>query len=544
MILAAHSLAGMLSPEILLLIGAVVLLVGGLARRPEWRFPVAALIVIVAAFVSAIRLGADQLDASTPSEFTAGPLVFYVRLVTLALGILIVLANRHVPIDGERGEFFSLILVSLAGITTVALANNLVLLFLALELTSVPTYILIALSRRDLRAQEATGKYFFLGAFAAALTLYGFSFLYGAAGTMQMYGAAASQTSVHAALTASGAMADTFVILGLVLTLAGLSFKIAAVPLHFYVADVYQGAAAPVAGLLGFVPKFAGFVALIRVFGLCDWSYASPDAAAVGHDALFWLLWVLAALTMTLGNTLALLQHNVKRLLAYSSIAHSGYMLVALVAGVGLVKAVSPGALPGGLAALFFYAAVYGVMNLGAFAAVAFFRKPGPDDADDSVEMLDDLAGAAQRHPWASLALAVCILGLMGFPLTAGFLGKFYIFSAAFAAGAPPSAFAEPGAAAGAARQTAMVALVVIGVINAAVGAAYYLRVLGTCYLRRPAAGIIPSRCWGLKISMALCALIVLLLFFLPGLLFSRSKAAAGPQPPSAANVVVPRPPR
>lgn len=517
MILAAQSLSGLLAPEIILLIGAALLLLGGLRRPPVHRLMAAALLIVGAALASAVRLNWSPGAGGTAflSEVSSGPLIFYVRVVTLALGMLILLANRHVPAEGERGEFFALILVSLAGICGVALANNLVLLFLSLELVSVPTYILIALSRRDRRAQEACGKYFFLGAFAAALTLYGFSFLYGAAGTMRMYSGAAAVPSLHSVLSSPGATPDTFVVIGLVLALAGLAFKIAAVPLHFYIADVYQGAAAPVAGLLGFVPKIAGFIALIRVLGLGDWPSAAADAA--GQDAVFWLLWVLAALTMTVGNTLALMQHNVKRMLAYSGIAHSGYMLVALVAGPALMTVAENSPFRDGSAALLFYVVIYGVMNLGAFAAISFFRKPGPDDADDSVEMLSDLAGAARRHPWASLGLAVCVLGLMGFPLTAGFFGKFYVFSAALSAG--------DGARG---RDTAMLVLVVIGVLNSAVAAAYYLRILATCYLRRPADGVTPTRCHALQLSMALCAIIALGLFFKPAVLFDQARTAAG----------------
>jgi len=401
-------------------------------------------------------------------------------------------------------------------------ANNLVLLFLALELVSVPTYILIGLSRRDLRSQEATGKYFFLGAFAAAIMLYGFSFLYGAAGTTVLFG---RPDALHARLTQVGAMGDTFVVLGLVLSLAGLTFKIAAVPFHFYAADVYQGAASPVTGLLGFVPKIAGFVAMLRLLSLGNWSYA-PQQASVGHDALFWLLWVLAAATMTFGNTLALLQHNVKRMLAYSSIAHSGYMLVAVVAGPGLLSGPESSPLRNGLTALLFYIAVYGVMNLGAFAALSFFRKPGPDDLDDSIESLADLGGGARRHPWAALALAVCVLGLMGFPLTGGFLGKVYVFSSALSsAQAPPWLPAEAASP----RYAAMLVLVVIGVLNSAVAAAYYLRILAACYVAQDAPGVTASRCPGLRLSLAACAVAVAGLFFRPGWLFDRAgDAVAG----------------
>ena len=491
----------LLAPELILVVGASIILLLGLSRTLGHVSMWLGLVYVAGAAFAAYRL-AEQYAGANPLIVPAlnhSPLVFYVRLVTLAVGALILLVNRHVPEDEERGEFFALILFSLSGISLVSIANNLILLFLALELVSVPTYILIGLSRRDIRAQEATGKYFFLGAFAAAMMLYGFSFLYGAAGTMTMYAAPLSgKASILEVLSAADALRDPLVLIGLLLTLGGLAFKIAAVPLHFYVADVYQGAASPVSGMLGFVPKFAGFVALIQIFALCNWQFG---------NAVFWLMWTLAAVTMTVGNTLALMQHNVKRMLAYSSVAHSGYMLVALTAGSV------------GLTAILFYMTVYGVMNLGAFAALSFFRKPGLDDQDESAEMLDDLAGAARRHPWAGLALAICVLGLMGFPLTGGLFGKFYIFSAALSV-------SGGGGNLSAAHGTGMIVLVVVGVLNAAVGAAYYLRILATCYLRKPAAGMTSSECRALRWSLGLCAMLVLAAFLQPGFLFNVSQKA------------------
>ncbi len=500
-IFATHPIVTSLAPEFILVLGGVLVLLLGLARR-QW-LSLVTFAVIALALITACRL--RQYGAESVPQLTNDSLLWYARLVGLSVGLLILLVNRHVPEEGERGEFFSLLLFSLAGVLLVAAANNLILLFLALELVSVPTYIMIGLSRRDIRAQEATGKYFFLGAFAAAMMLYGFSFLYGAAGTTVLFG---SGESLHTTLKQGGALGDTFVIIGLVLTLGGLAFKVAAVPFHSYVADVYQGAASPVTGMLGFVPKFAGFIAIIRVLSLCDWSYATDATAHNG--ALFWVLWVLAAATMLVGNTLALWQQNVKRMLAYSSIAHSGYMLVALVAGPGS----GPSPLRNGATAVLFYIAVYGVMNLGAFASLAYLRKTG-EDGEDSAETLDDIAGAARRYPWAGLALAICVLGLMGFPLTGGFLGKIYVFSAALSASA------------GTAGHQAMIILVVFGVLNSAIAAAYYMRILASCYLRKPAEGVTASRCPALRLSIACCAIIVLATFFRPGLLFDRSSEAS-----------------
>ncbi len=492
----ARLILELLAPELILAAGACIILLVGLSRAWAAAIPALALIYIAGALYTAWKLAdlPDETLALALPHLHCGPLVWYARLATLSVGALILLASRHVPEDHERAEFFALILFSLCGVSLVSIANDLVLLFLALELVSVPTYILIGLSRRDIRAQEATGKYFFLGAFAAAMTLYGFSFLYGAAGTMRLAGPD-SIGAFASGQPGSAALGNPFLLIGLLLSIGGLAFKIAAVPLHFYVADVYQGAASPVTGLLGFVPKFAGFLALIQVFSGLGWRTS---------DAVFWLLWVLAAATMTVGNTLALMQQNAKRMLAYSSVAHSGYMLMALVAG------------PQGVPAVLFYAVVYGIMNLGVFAALSFFRKPGIDDEETSAEMLDDLAGAARRHPWAGLALAVCVLGLMGFPLTGGFFGKFYLFTAAISA--------DRGAAG--VHHGAMILLVVIGVLNAAIGAAYYLRILAVCYLHKPADAR-ASSCGALKLALGLCAAVVLLTFVRPGVLFDETRRAA-----------------
>lgn len=506
MMLAVHPILSGLAPEIVLVAGASLILLMGLGRAVGKRDTMCsvALATLVAAIYAAYRLAGSAGDSSP--LLLDDSLVWFTRLATLSMGLLIVLMSRHVPEDGEQGEFFGLTLCSLAGVLLVSVANDLIMLFLALEMVSVPTYILVGLSRRNIRAQEATGKYFFLGAFAAAITLYGFSFLYGAAGTTQLFGPVASGQSVATAVGA--ALADPLsddrqlVVIGLLLSLGGLAFKVAAVPLHFYVADVYQGAASPVAGMLGFVPKFAGFVALIRLLSMCDWHYG---------DALFWLLWAMAAVTMCVGNTLALMQNNVKRMLAYSGIAHTGYMLVGLLAGPSLVGDASP--MRDGISAILFYVVVYGVMNLGAFAALSYFRKSGEDE-DDSVETLDDLAGTARRHPWAALALAICVLSLMGMPPTGGFLGKLYVFSSALASGEETGRFGP------------MLALVIIGVLNSAIAAAYYMRIVATCFLRPPADGIRSSSCPALRISLAVCAIALLLAFFRPTSLLTQANDA------------------
>jgi NADH-quinone oxidoreductase subunit N len=394
-----------------------------------------------------------------------------VRLIACAVGAAVLLVHWHLPRAEERGDIFAMILFSLAGVLATALADDLVLLFLALELVSVPTYVLVSVGRSDVRAQEAGVKYFFLGAMSSALMVYGFSFLYGASGTTVISGMVLRPEGAYATL-------------GLVLAFAGLAYKIAAVPFHAYAADVYQGAASPVTGLLGFFPKLAGFIAIIKLL----WIMQPADAVYTGWNmpaAAFVFLWIVAAVTMTVGNVLGLMQRNVKRMLAYSSIAHSGYMLIGVLVG----PVTGGAALRDGLSATLFYIVIYGLMNLGAFAVLSLVYTNGRP-----AEELDDLSGLARRQPVIALAMAICVFSLMGLPPTAGFLGKVYIFSSALSAGADH------------AFSTALIWLAIIGLLNSAIAAAYYLRIVGACYIREPAGriAVIPDS-FGAQLGLLLC---------------------------------------
>jgi NADH-quinone oxidoreductase subunit N len=341
---------------------------------------------------------------------------------------------------------------------------------------------------------------------SAALLVYGFSFLYGASGTTTLSQMSLSPRAGYATL-------------GLLLAFAGLSYKIAAVPFHVYAADVYQGAASPVTGLLGFFPKIAGFVAIIRLLGL---TIGSQTTAAISPGwnlpaSGFVFLWIVAAATMTIGNVLGLMQHNVKRMLAYSSIAHSGYMLIGLL--VGPVAADGP--LRDGVSAALFYIAVYGVMNLGAFAVLSLLETRG-----HPVEEIDDLAGLDKRQPGIALALAICLFSLMGMPPTGGFFGKIYIFSSALSASSDPN------------YGTALVWLAVIGLLNSAVAAAYYLRVIATCYLRDDEAPTtLAPHNGALRIGIILCCLFVLVVGLWPQSLIRLAGQSSTDLPPAPAIV-------
>lgn len=480
------NLFALLAPELLIVAGAAIILLIGLGTSEQSRSAtrVIALLSVFLAICVTWYYQSDKRIELAGMRF--GLLAFYVRLIALGVGMLVLLVNWHLPRPADRGDHFAMILFSLAGIMLTGLADDVVLLFLAVELVSVPNYILVSIGRSDIRAQEAGVKYFFLGALAAGLLAYGLSFLYGASGTTFL-----SQM----ALSEQGGFAT----IGLLLAFAGIAFKITAVPFHAYAADVYQGAASAVTGLLGFFPKVAGFVALIKLLLLVQ-----PAGTASGQgwslpSAAFVFLWVAAAATMTIGNVLALMQSNVKRILAYSSISHSGYMLVAVLAG----PVTGSGPLGDGLSAALFYIVVYGVMNLGAFAVLALVESAGR-----SVEEMDDIAGLARREPMAALALAICVFSLMGMPPTAGFFGKIYVFSAALADFG--TVWSDPAANP---RATAMIALVIVGVLNSAVAAAYYLKIVSACYLREPVREpAVRMRDHGVKIGLLCCSTAILVL--------------------------------
>src|SRR4051794_28980611 len=333
-------------PELLLgCVGGLLFLVG-VVNRPTARklapvLAIAALLVVFAGLV--MRPPGEKVLTDVARTFRVYEFAHYIKLLSAGVGILLVLLAWPTRADGtgnsalefgtEAGEFFGLMLFSLCGIFLVAGSNDLILLFLAIELASIPTYIMVSVSRPLPVAQEAGVKYFFLGAMSAAVMLFGFSYLYGTTGTTDMSAIAAQFRQTAGAAGAAGAggvvQLSAWQMLAVVMLIAGFAFKIAAVPLHFYAGDVYQGAATPVTAFLSFVPKTSGLVALIKILFMIGggaWD-VSPQVAK--------LIWILAFLTMTVGNVLGLMAQNVKRMLAFSSVAHSGYMLVGVATLIG-----------------------------------------------------------------------------------------------------------------------------------------------------------------------------------------------------------------
>lgn len=468
-----------LIPELVLVTVACVLLMMGAIPRPSARraTPVIALLGLLFAFgwqwvVTSSDVPADLL-ADENGIVRVYSFAHFIKLLTAGVGMLFVLlawpsnrdatGNAAIDYATEAGEFFGLMLLSIAGVFLVADANDLILLFLGIELASIPTYIMVAVSRPIPAAQEAGVKYFFLGAMAAALMLFGMSYLYGTTGSINLY-----EIGNYFRTSSAGPLEPTslgaWAMLGVLIMAAGFAFKLAAVPMHFYAGDVYQGAATPVTAFLSFVPKASGLVALIKLIHVAGGNaWTTPETLAK-------LLWVIAALTMTVGNVLGLLQFNVKRLFAYSSIAHSGYMLTALTA---LAYATTGGTQDRAMHGVLFYLTAYGIMNAGAFgvlmliparAAKSWGGRVAAVPPATTAETFEDLAGSGRRHPALGLAMAICCFSLIGLPLTVGFFGKLYLILPALDA--------------------QLYGLVVLLMINAAISAAYYLKIIATMFLR------------------------------------------------------------
>jgi NADH-quinone oxidoreductase subunit N len=430
--------------------------------------------------------GAQPADASS-LPFVVDNLTSFIRAIMLTGGAVLLLIAWNQVDDEHAAEHHACLLLIIAGVNLVVAANDLVALFLALELVSIPTYILLYLAQRSAPANEATIKYFLLSVFSSAVVLYGLSFLFGATGTTNL----ASAAHVFAAKQAAAPM-PLFLKLALVAVIAGLGFRIALVPFHFYVPDVFQGAPISGVALLAFVPKVAGLAALLRLLD-------SLNGAST--TATLWGLWttaapllaVLAALTMVVGSVMALVQTNLRRLLAWSSIAHAGFLLVGLCTGPGDASGLVPG-----VDALLFYLVVYGATAVGLLAVLA-----GLERCEPRVQTLDDVAGLGRTHPVAALAMTVFLFSLAGLPPTAGFFGKLNLFIAAWSAGTP-----------------LLQIVAALMLLSAAIGAGYYLRLVAIMYLREPAAGTHGRLEFAACSAAFVCAVVTLGGFFVPSWLW------------------------
>ncbi len=509
-------------PEMLLFLGAVVVAVRGLSRRRMARSSLPA-ITCIALMASA----ATTLFAWTPSAASQAGLLFpmlgqFIKPAVAVLAAVLVLlsvgsvdrlvedavARGRRAFDAQRvvrGEFYAFLLFSVMGVMLLCNATDLIWLFLAIELVSLPTYIMVAVGGHGTRPQEAAIKYFFLGALSTAVFLYGFALIYGATGTLEL----TAIRDAFALQQVSGGI-STLGMIGLVMAVLGLCFKITAVPMHFYAPDVYEGAPTHVAAFLAFIPKAAGFLALALVLTCVGWtghSFLDADGVRVSYSGLptpiAATLWMVAAITMTLGNVGGLVQGSVKRTLAYSSIAHSGYMVIGLVAGP-----------PAGLAALFFYLVAYGVMTTASFAALCALERKG-----EELNGFGDIAGMRVKHPVMAWMLAMSQASLVGLPPLIGFVAKVYLFIAAFEAG--------------------QVGLVVIAVLNSAVSALYYLRIailplVAPSSARSDEVTLVPSA-WP-RVAAVVCGVGTLVMSIFAGPIIGLVRSATAEGPPQSAS--------
>ncbi len=452
--------------------------------RHKWGF----LSIFAIAFACSL-IGGMEISEDSSGPFLNDGLAWTIRGVSLLLGAVLVLVAWNQVDDGIAAECHACLLAVIAGVNITAASNDLITLFLGLELVSIPTYVLLYLPKRSPASQEATLKYFLLSVFSSGMLLYGFALAYGATGSTSLI-------TVQRALSAATTSSAPLLLLAVPFVIAGLGFRITAVPFHFYAPDVFQGSTTFMAALLSFIPKVVGFTALWRLTFLPGLAVAAP-----GSWSTFWqmTLAAFAVLTMFVGNLMALRQTHLHRLLAYSSVAQAGYMMTGLLAGSGV-----GGATPGG-AAMLFYLIAYGAMTIGAFAILLAAGRNG-----ESIKTVDELSGLSGSSPLAAFLLAFFLLSLTGLPPTAGFLGKFNLFLALWSN-----------------QSTTGYWLSIFMAINAAIAAWYYLRLIAVMYLQPAVDTNLPKRdnlpAW---VAGSLCAVATLGLFLAPQTVWDAALAA------------------
>jgi NADH-quinone oxidoreductase subunit N len=442
------------------------------SRSLAVRFNLGALLSVVGCALAAIFAFTrkEHLDLFN-GLLVVDPQTDFVKVAILGLTIFTVLISTSGKFTGHVGEYLSLILLGTIGLMFLVSANELLMIFVALELASLALYILTAFNKRNVRSAEAALKYFLFGSTSAAFLLFGFSLLYGLTGSTRL---------TEIAPSVAGKGLDPLLLVALVMTVIGFGFKVAAVPFHLWAPDAYEGAPTPSAAFIGAGSKVASFFILAKVLTL---GFAGVEGSAVWHGYVSgWVpvIAVVAALSMVLGNLTAIVQTSVKRLLAYSAIAHAGYMLLGVLANTPVSRA-----------ALMFYVITYGITTVGAFGVVAVVEEATGSDA------LKNFAGLSRRAPVVSLCLLVFLLSLGGIPPLAGFIGKFFLFSAAVAMDD---------------QHLGLLWLVILAIAMSAVSFYYYLRVLKQAYVEdaAPEAGAIRVPPLTLLALVVLAALVVL----------------------------------
>jgi NADH-quinone oxidoreductase subunit N len=486
-------------PALSLSIGACVLFLID-AFVPRQRKDITAWLSLIGVVVSLV-LSIIQLPLRTTTfngMFNADPFTSLVNMITLIATFISILAAydylKRAKI--ERGEYYPLLLFAAAGAMFMAAANDLVIVFVGLELLSIPLYILAGFRRPDVRSEESAMKYFLLGAFATGFLVYGIALVFGATGTTNLQ-------AIFSRVEAASVKTPFLLLTGAGLILVSLGFKVAAVPFHMWTPDVYQGAPTPVTAFMSVVAKVGGFAALLRVLAVAVPSLViggvrvDPGQTVTVHAAWQDTVSIIAALTMILGNVVAISQRDIKRLLAYSSIAHAGYILMAVAAaGTFQVAAdaagrqsVSPIIGEQAIQSTLIYLLAYTFTNVGAFAAAIAVER---DDATGT--LIDDFAGLSRTRPALAGAMTIFMLSLIGIPLTAGFVGKWFVFLSALDAG--------------------LAGLAVIGVITSVISAYYYLRVVVEMWLEPGEADA--KLAFPLSSAITLCVIGTLALGILP----------------------------
>jgi len=467
-------------PELVLTAGALIVLISDvlLPRGSNRALASVTLLVIVATLVSLVPFVGTHVEVAHGLLAVDRFALFFNIVFLVAAAITVLMSGRYLEIErvSAAGEYYFLILCATLGMMVMAGGIDLISIFIGLETMAVSFYILVGLIKPNQRSNEAAVKYFLLGAFSLGVLLYGMSLMYGLSGT----------TSLRAmAPLFVGQEHDPRLILAVILVVAGIGFKIAAVPFHMWAPDVYEGAPTPVTAFLSVASKAASFAMLLRIF--------LEGLPAMSADWI-WLFYALSVVTMTIGNLAALTQSNLKRMLAYSSIAHAGYLLIGVVAaGAGYSR---------GVTAALVYLFIYSFMQLGAFGVIVLMRRQ-----DVIGDELKDLSGLSSRRPLAAFAMLLFMLSLGGIPPTAGFMGKFWLFGAAIEAG--------------------FVWLAVIGVLNSAVSLYYYIRIVVFMYLKKDVMGSEPVLSPSLALALTAAVVATIVLGVYPQLLFNVASASA-----------------
>ncbi len=463
----------MLAPYVLFALAGLYLLFADIFKR-TYNLELILFIVSIVICLTGGLIYSAQINNAVSTIFSnkmliSDPMGSFGIFTVIAVLLFSVIISRNFlsKYNYRHGEYYSLLFFSLLGMMLLISGSNFVLMFIGLEIMSIPLYILSGFLKEDVRSKEAAMKYFVLGAFSTGIFAMGITFVYGSTGGFNLYEIMSGPVENQTLLTT-----------GLGMIMIGLGFKVALVPFHMWVPDVYDGAPTPVVAFMSVAVKVATFLALTRIFVLTLNAYSMP---------LNTVLLYLAIITMTLGNLAAIYQKNIKRMLAYSSIAHAGYMLIAIIAAKG-------GSLALGVSSLIFYLVVYCAMTFGSFAVVSYH-----ESKEGSKNLIEDFSGLGTRRPFLALCLSVFMLSLAGIPLTAGFMGKLYIFGAAIKAG--------------------FLGLAIIGVINSLLSVYYYLRVIVCMYMKKSPDDYSPSPTFEISFAVIVSALIIIVIGVYPDLL-------------------------